>query len=186
MISTEHVLNAQKLNAEFLFALHAKAWEGIEKLVTLNVEATKAALQELADCSRSVLTAKDSDSLFRLQQEFLQPVAENAAQYTRQANEIAQETWAGVAQAFVSTASEAPGNLAALIASAVRPAPAGGEGAVEIVRSTMTAATSAYDSMQKAASDATTAGMQALSATGAGRHASGKAKGAERRASRPH
>jgi len=186
MISTEQILNAQKLNAELLFALHAKAFEGFEKLVVLDVEATKAAMQELAGFSRSVLSAKDGEALLRLQHDFLQPAAENAAQYTRQAHEIVQETWGDLAQAFLSTASESPGRLSALVASAVQSAPAGTENAVEIVKSTVTAATSAYEGMQKAASDVIAANMQALSAAAAGRHANGKAKASERRAGRAH
>ena len=186
MISTEQVLDAQKLNAELLFALHAKAFEGFEKLVLLNVEATKAAMQHVAGFSRSVLSAKDAQALLKLQHDFLQPAADDAAQYTRQANEIAQETWGGLAQAFLGTASQSPGKLSALVASAIESAPAGAENAVEIVKSTVTAATSAYEGMHKAASDAIAANMQALAAAAAGSHANGKARSSERRSGRAH
>jgi phasin family protein len=186
MVSIEHLVNAQKLNAEFLFALNAKAFEGFEKLVTLNVEATKAAMQELADFSRAFLSAKDAEAMFRLQHDFLQPAAENAAQYTRQAHEIAQETWAQLAQAIVHSASESPRNLSKLVASAVQSAPAGTENAVEIVKSTVTAATSAYEGMQKAASDVMAANLQALSAATAGNHANGKSKAPGRAMGRTH
>src|SRR5881392_1501182 len=98
MISIEQMVNVQKTNAEFLFALNSKAFEGFEKLVSLNVEATKAALGELADVSRSALSAKSAKEMAGLQQGFLEPATENAALYTRQIQEIAQETWAGLAE----------------------------------------------------------------------------------------
>jgi len=107
-------------------------------------------------------------------------------QYARQANEIAQETWGGLAQAFLGTASQSPGKLSALVASAIESAPAGAENAVEIVKSTVTAATSAYEGMHKAASDAIAANMQALAAAAAGSHANGKARSSERRSGRAH
>ena len=185
MISTEHLVNAQKSNAEFVFAWHAASLEGLEKLFTLNVAAGRAAIQELADFSRSVLSAKDSEALFKLQHDLVQPLAENAAQYSRQAHEIAQETWAGLARAFISAASESPGKVSALVTSAVQSAPAGADNVVEIVKSTMTAATSAYEGMQKAAGDVMAANMQALSAASAGSAANGRAA-AERRTGRAH
>jgi len=186
MISIEHIVNAQKLNAEFLFALNAKAFAGFEQLVALNVEATKATMQDAADVVRSAFNAKDAEELTKLQHAFLQPAAENAAQYTRQVYEIAQETWAGLAKVVVETTSESPMKLSAFLASAAQNGPAGAENAVEIVKSTMTAATSAYEGMQKAASDVMEANMQAMSAAAVATRANGKGKAPDRRASRAH
>ena len=48
MLTAEQMLAAQKANVETLFGLTAKAFEGVEKLVELNVTATRAALSEAA------------------------------------------------------------------------------------------------------------------------------------------
>jgi len=186
MISIEQVVNTQKMNAEFLFALNSKAFEGFEKLVSLNVEATKAALEELADISRSALTAKSAEEVAELRHRFLEPAAENAAPYTRQVQEIAQETWAGLAEVAVKSVSQSPERLSAFVTSAFQNAPAGTENAVEIIKSTVTGATSAYEGMQKAASDVLGANMQALAAAGSIAQANGKSKAADRRANRVH
>ena len=48
MLTAEQMLAAQKANVETLFGLTTKAFEGVEKLVELNVTASKAALVEAA------------------------------------------------------------------------------------------------------------------------------------------
>jgi len=186
MVSIEHIVGAQKLHAEFLFALNLRAFEGLEKLVTLNVQATKALIEEAADASRSVFAAKDGEELVRRQNALLQPAAEHAAAYARQVQGIAQETWAELANVVVTTVSESPVRFSALLASAARNAPSGDESAAEIVASTVAAAATAYEDMQRAASDAIGANVRALSAAAAGRHSNGKAKTADRRTSRAH
>lgn len=186
MVSIEHIVGAQKLHADFLFALNLRAFEGLEKLVTLNVRATKAVIEEAGDASRSVFAAKDGEELVRRQNALLQPAAEHAAAYARQVQTIAQETWAELAKVVVTAVSESPVRFSALLASAARKAPSGSESAADIVKSTVAAAADAYAGMQRAASDAIGANIQALSAAAAGRHSNGKAKTADRRASRAH
>lgn len=186
MVSIEHIVGAQKLHADFLFALNLRAFEGLEKLVTLNVQATKAVIEEATDASRSLFAAKDSEEFFRRQNVLLQPAAEHAAEYTRQVQAIAQETWAELARVVVTTASESPARFSALLTSAVQNAPSRSGDATEIVKSTVAAAATAYEGMQKAATEMMEANVQALSAAAAGRHSNGKAKTADRRASRAH
>ncbi len=60
MLTPEQVLASQKANLETLFGLTAKAFEGVEKLVELNMTASKAALVEAADSSKAVLSVKDA------------------------------------------------------------------------------------------------------------------------------
>ena len=45
-LTTEQILAAHKANIETLFGLTSKAFEGVEKLVELNVTASRAALNE--------------------------------------------------------------------------------------------------------------------------------------------
>ena len=53
MLTAEQLLAAQKANVETLFGLTTKAFEGVEKLVELNVTASKAALAEAAEPPRT-------------------------------------------------------------------------------------------------------------------------------------
>jgi len=49
MLTAEQIVAAQKSNLETLFGLTQKAFEGVEKLVELNIQATKAAMAEAAN-----------------------------------------------------------------------------------------------------------------------------------------
>ncbi|MCE3272398.1 MAG: phasin family protein, partial [Ramlibacter sp.] len=55
MLTVEQIMAAQKANVETLFGLTAKAFEGVEKLIELNVTASKLALQEAAESTQSAL-----------------------------------------------------------------------------------------------------------------------------------
>ena len=49
MMTAEQLMASHKANLETLFGLTSKAFEGVEKLVELNLTAAKAALSESAE-----------------------------------------------------------------------------------------------------------------------------------------
>ncbi|RYH34777.1 MAG: phasin family protein, partial [Alcaligenaceae bacterium] len=62
-LTTDQLLAAHKANVEALFGLTTKAFEGVEKIIELNVTASKAALSEASDAAQAVLSAKDAQEL---------------------------------------------------------------------------------------------------------------------------
>jgi len=54
MVTAEQFMSAHKANLEILIGLQGKAFEGIEKLVALNVATAKSAGAEAADAVRAV------------------------------------------------------------------------------------------------------------------------------------
>ena len=96
MLTAEQVVAAHKANVETLFGLTNKAFEGVEKLVELNLQVAKAALGEVADTTRAALSVKDAQELLALQATLLQPAAEKAAAYSRHLYDIAAATNAEV------------------------------------------------------------------------------------------
>jgi phasin family protein len=154
MLTAEQVLAAHKANMETLFGLTNKAFEGVEKLVELNMQVAKAALGEVADNTRAVLSVKDAQELLALQSTLLQPAAEKAASYSRHLYDIAAATNAEVAKVAEAKLAEAQKNFATSVDSAMKNAPAGSENAMALVKSAMAAANNAYDSVSKAAKQA--------------------------------
>ena len=67
MLTAEQVVAAQKANLETLFGLTQKAFEGVEKLVELNLAASRALLAESASQAQTVLNAKDPQEALALQ-----------------------------------------------------------------------------------------------------------------------
>jgi len=164
----EQLLAVQKANVETLFGLTAKAFEGVEKLVELNLQVAKTTLGETAETTRAMLSVKDAQELLALQASLLQPAAEKAAAYGRHLYDIAAGTGAEVTKAAEATMADAQGKVMSLVDSAVKNAPAGTENAVALVKSAMAAANNAYESVNKAAKQAAEvaeANFQAVTST---------------------
>ena len=181
MLTAEQLVAAHKSNIETLFGLTGKAFEGIEKLVELNLQVAKAALGEVAESTQAVLSVKDAQELLTLQASLLQPVAEKAAAYGRHVYDIAAATNADISKAAEAQASDAQKKFLSVVDNAVRNAPAGTENAVALVKSAVAAANNAYESAHKAAkqaADVAEANFQALttSAVKATQNATTKAK----------
>ena len=106
MLTAEQILAAHKANVETLFGLTTKAFEGVEKLVELNVTASKAALTEAAGTAQAVLSVKDAQELLALQASLFQPLAEKTAAYSRHLYDIASGTGAEFGKAFEAQATD--------------------------------------------------------------------------------
>jgi phasin family protein len=164
-LTADQLISAQKANIETLFGLTNKAFESVEKLVELNVTASKAALTEAAGASQALLSVKDAQELLALQASLFQPLAEKTAAYSRHLYEIAQGTGAEFGKAFEAKTAEAQKAFVGLIDSASKNAPAGSETAVAVMKSAVAAANNAFESVQKAvkqAADVAEANFQAV------------------------
>ncbi|RIX77565.1 phasin family protein [Acidovorax cavernicola] len=165
-LTADQILAAQKANLETLFGLTTKAFEGVEKLVELNVTASKAALTEAQSTAQAALSVKDAQELLTLQASLFQPLAEKTAAYSRHLYDIAQGTGAEFSKAFEAKAAEAQQAFVGLVDSASKNAPAGSETAVAVLKSAVAAANNAFESVQKAvkqASDVAEANFNAVS-----------------------
>ena len=154
MLTAEQLMASHKANIETLFGLTQKAFEGVEKLVELNVQATKAALAETANNAQSVMGVKDAQELLALQASMVQPLAEKTAAYSRHLYDIAQSAGVEISKTFEGQTAEAQKKFADLVESATQNAPAGSETAVTMMKSAMTAANTAFESVQKAVKQA--------------------------------
>ncbi len=154
MLTAEQVVAANKANVETLFGLTNKAFEGVEKLVELNLQVAKAALGEAAEGTKAALSVKDAQELLALQAGLLQPSAEKAVAYGRHLYDIAASTNTEVAKVAESQMADMQKKFMASVDSAIKNAPAGTENAVSLVKSALAAANNAYESVQKAAKQA--------------------------------
>jgi len=155
MLTIDQVMAANKANVETLFGLTSKAFEGVEKLVELNLAASKAVLSEAAGQTQTVLSIKDAQELLALQSSLLQPLAEKTAAYSRNVYDIATGTSAEFGKAFEAQAADAQQKFMGLIESTAKNAPAGSETAVAFMKGAVAAANSALESVQKSVKQAT-------------------------------
>jgi phasin family protein len=168
MLTVEQLLAAQKTHAETLFGLTTKAFEGVEKLVELNVTASKLALEEAAEATQNLLSVKDAQELLALQAGLFQPLAEKTAAYSRHLYDIAAGTGAEFGKQFEGQVADAQKKFLAVVDNAAKNAPAGSETAVAVFKSAVAAGNNALESVQKAvkqASDVAEANFNAVAST---------------------
>lgn len=155
MLTVEQVVASHKANIETLMGLTSKAFEGVEKIVELNLTASKAALAETADYAKAVLSVKDAQELLTLQSGLVQPLAEKTAAYSRHLYDIASGSSAEFGKAVEEQAADAQKKFMGLVDTAAKNAPAGSETAVAVMKSAVAAANNALESVQKAVKQAT-------------------------------
>ncbi len=155
MLTVEQVMAAHKANVETLFGLTNTAFEGVEKLVELNLSASRATLSDVANQTTSALSIKDAQELLTLQSNLFQPLAEKTAAYSRHLYDIANGTTAEFTKAVEAQASEAQKKIQGLVESTSLNAPAGSDTAVTAMKSAVAAASNAMESVQKSVKQAT-------------------------------
>ncbi len=168
MSTAEQLLATQKATIATFFDLGQKAFQGVEKVMELNLQVAKTSLEEASEHTKALLSVKDAQELLALQASLLQPSAEKAAAYGRHLYDIASSTSSEVSKLAESQVSEAQKKFASVVDNAVKNAPAGTENAVVLVKSAVAAASNAFDSVQKAAkqaADVAEANFQAITNT---------------------
>ena len=155
MLTVEQVMAAHKANVETLFGLTNTAFEGVEKLVELNLSASRATLSDVANQTTSALSIKDAQELLALQSSLFQPLAEKTAAYSRHLYDIANGTSAEFGKAVEAQANEAQKKIQGFVESTSLNAPAGSDTAVTAMKSAVAAASNAMESVQKSVKQAT-------------------------------
>lgn len=155
MLTVEQVMDSHKANIETLLGLTSKAFEGVEKIVELNLTASKAALAESGDHAKAILSVKDAQELLALQQSLFQPLAEKTAAYSRHLYDIATSAGAELSKSFEGQAADAQKKFVDMVDTAAKNAPAGSESAVAMMKSAVSSANNALETVQKAVKQAT-------------------------------
>ncbi len=167
MLTVEQIVAAQKANFDTLFGLTNKAFAGVEKLVELNIHASKAALADVSDNAKAALSVKDAQELLALQAGLFQPLAEKTASYSRHLYDIASSTGAEFGAAVEAQTAEGQKKFMSLVDNAAKNAPAGSETAVSVMKSAVAAANNAFESVQKAVKQASDLAEQNFNAVSA-------------------
>lgn len=113
MLIAEQILSTQKAKVDVLFGMANKAFEGMEKLVALNLQTTRAAAGKAAEAAKSALAIKNAQELLAIQASLLQPAAEKAGAYGRTLYELATTTVAEARKVAEAAAAEAPAKVVA-------------------------------------------------------------------------
>lgn len=167
LLTPEQIAAAQKAHLETWFGLANKAFEGVEKLVELNLQTIKSTWAESQEIAHRTLSVKDGQALLSLQASLTQPVAEQVLSYGRQLYDIASTTQAEFARVAEAQYDEQSRKAQALVDNVAKNAPAGSEAAVSVLKSAITAANTTYETVQKATKQAVEIAESNFNATAA-------------------
>ncbi|WP_341318461.1 TIGR01841 family phasin [Paraburkholderia sp. IMGN_8] len=156
--TTEQLVAAQKAGVETTFAMLNKAFEGVEKLVELNVQAVKSTLAENQEVVIKALLAKEPQELFSQPTSEAQPATGKVQSYWRHVYEILSSTQAGFAALTEAQYKQLRSDAQAFIDGLAKNAPSGNETAWTAWKTFITTASqtvnSAYETAAKAAKQA--------------------------------
>lgn len=154
----EQFSNATKANLESQFALFssltAKTFEGMEKLVELNINAARTSLESSQNVTRQLLSAKDPQEFFSVTTSQAQPTAEKAMSYSRQLASIASGTGAEFSKVAETQIVETNRKVIALVDEVSKNAPAGSENFVAAVKTAISNANAGYEQFSKTSKQA--------------------------------
>ena len=144
----------QSDNVSAAFSLARQAFQGFAELVELNQQTAKAALADSEQTVQMALSGKTPVELWVHHANAVRPAAEKALSYNRQVLEIAAHTQAELLKIADARLEQHNLKLQALVDGFARNAPAGSEAAVTVLKSTISNASVAYETVRKATAQA--------------------------------
>jgi phasin family protein len=126
------------------------SFDSAERLIALNLNFTRAALEDSTAAVRALFAVKTPQEFFALQNSLARPTAEKALSWFRSSYEILAQGVEEAVKPFETQFAEIGKSVGAALEKAAKSAPAGSEVAVAAVQSAIAAANSAYDSVNKA------------------------------------
>jgi phasin family protein len=154
----EQFIAATKANLETQFAaltsLNKKAFEGLEQIVALNVNAAKATIEETTAAAKQLVNAKDAQEALSLAAAQAKPSAEKALAYGRHLASITSATQAEFTKAVEAHIAETNSKVVTLIDEVTKNAPAGSEQAVTALKTVIGNINAGYEQLSKTSKQA--------------------------------
>jgi phasin family protein len=149
-LNVEQILAANKAAMAEAQTVAASALAGLEKLVALNMAATKSALFDTSSDLMSAFTAQSPTDAMAAQASLVKPLAEKSVAYSRSVYAIASETGAVLTRAAEAKAAESQKAITTALEEMAKNAPAGSESVVAVIKSAVTAGQQAVESAKTA------------------------------------
>lgn len=152
--AAEQFIASNQASLQALEGFTTQAFAGLEKLVELNLAASKSLLGESFANLQAILGAKDAQELLALQAGFFKPLAEKSAAYVQHVQSIVTDSGAELTKAVEAKTAEAQKTFNDAVETLAKSAPAGTESAVAAFKDALTAGQSAFESAQTSAQKA--------------------------------
>ncbi len=146
--------NSLEANLALYASLTNKTFESIEKLVTLNITALKASMEESSVAARQMLAAKDPQEFLAVVTAQSKPALEKAVAYGNHVSGIASGAHAEFVKAAEVQMAAVASKVNELLDEVSKKAPAGTEGVVAMVKTALDNANGGYEQFVSTAKQA--------------------------------
>ncbi len=150
----QQVLARQQAQLNTFIAAQTALFSGFEKLIDLNLKVVKASLDEVALRSQQASDVKDAQEAIAFSTNLVQPGAEKALAYGKHVYDIVTGVQTELVKLGEEQIAESHTQFSDVLDQWSKNAPTGSEGAVALIKSSLATATSAFDSISKAAKQA--------------------------------
>lgn len=147
----EQFAAANKASVDAMLTLANTALASAERIAALNLNTARSMLEDGVANAKAMLGAKDAQEFFSVQASLAQPSLEKAVAYTRSVYEISAQSKEEIGKLLEAQFGDFQKQTLALLEKATKNAPAGSDVAVSAVKSAIASATTAFESMNKAA-----------------------------------
>ncbi len=150
MYNASQFADFNKANVAQATKLAAIALENVEKVMTLNLNAAKAAFAQGVENASAVAAIKDPQDLAALPTKYAEASVQSVVGYSRSLYEISSQVQAQFSAIAEEALAGYTKGLASWVEKASQSAPAGSEAAINAMKSTVAATSAALDQFQKA------------------------------------
>lgn len=147
----------QKASLDKILAAQGSIFSGFEKLVDLNLKVMKATFDDAARKSHEAIGLTDPQEALAYTSSIMQPGTDKAIAYGKHVYDIVSEIQANLTKLAEEQVSQGQQHMQDVIEQFAKNAPTGSEGAVALLKSSVASATNAYESVAKAAKQASQA-----------------------------
>jgi phasin family protein len=147
--TTNPALPAQNLMLDLMQTISLKTIEGTEKLIALQIQASRSLLEDMASQAQAFAELKDPQKLATHLTSMKNPAGEKISAYARQAYEISTETREAITETIQKHIHESQGVTHAWIESAAKTAPAGTEPMFAVARNALSLVRTSLDHAAK-------------------------------------
>ncbi|MFA5521974.1 MAG: phasin family protein [Castellaniella sp.] len=150
----QQIIAGQKASLGNLLAFQGAMLDGFEKLVDLNLKVLKTSFDEVSKKSQQAAQLQDVQEALAFSASLFQPNADQAVAYGKNVYELISGVQGTVTKITEAQLAQVQQQLQDAIEQLSKNAPAGSEGAVALLKSSLATANSAYEAMAKSARQA--------------------------------
>lgn len=166
LFNSEKIQEAQKAQLELLQQISGKVFESVEQLTQLQFKNLRATSSEQFDSLSTLFSVTDPKDFATLQTSLTQPTAqaERLMEFNREVYELISSTQADIAKIAESQIDATTKQSQEMLETLSKNAPAGAEPAVAMFKSALESAGNTYETVQKAAKQATQMAEEGITA----------------------